>query len=549
MVHNLYLIILFFILWLRPLISGVVYPSTNFLYLIFFSLLGVVILYEKWRLKRLGREERLWLLLLLWCFASLIWSVNRHSTLSVFSLFLTNFYVIYLVKRLKKKEKEILIWTILTASVIVSINGIYQYFWGLEKTREYVYTFMDVSKLSPDFLTRLQTQRAFSTFVYPNAFAGYLIIFIPLSLFYSFKWRKRWKALLLFIATLLLFTLFLTKSKGGIIALVLSLSTLGFLKLPRRRKAWALGGIIVLVIVLVSSPTVRKLAQQSFGVRVSYWKAGIRMIREKPLTGFGLGTYGRVFTRFKVPGREETRMAHNNYLQILTETGFVGSFLFYLFLLSFLLKLLQKRNDPLIEGILGGYLAFLFHSWVDFDLYVPGIVIPLFALLGVGDEEEKMANFKLASLCLVFLFLFLLPLNLRIVNSYNFADQAKIKIEKGEIKEAMDLLDKSLKFYPWGEDVTGVSYHFHKGELYLTLAKKEKNQKLIKKAIEEIRKAIQLDPYRFFYWEKLAMIYFSMGDVKKALEFIDKALYCYPSHPRLQGEKKKIENSLKGGGG
>jgi len=227
----------------------------------------------------------------------------------------------------------------------------------------------------------------------------------------------------------------------------------------------------------------------------------------------------------------------------------VGGFLFYLFLLSFLLKLLQKRNDPLIEGILGGYLAFLFHSWVDFDLYVPGIVIPLFALLGVGDEEEKMANFKLASLCLVFLFLFLLPLNLRIVNSYNFADQAKIKIEKGEIKEAMDFLDKSLKFYPWGEDVTGVSYHFHKGELYLTLAKKEKNQKLMEKAIEEIRKAVQLDPYRFFYWEKLAMIYFSMGDVKKALECIDKALYCYPSHPRLQREKKKIENSLKGGGG
>jgi len=62
----------------------------------------------------------------------------------------------------------------------------------------------------------------------------------------------------------------------------------------------------------------------SASARIGYWTAGMRMVRERPLMGVGLGNFADHFFAHKTRTGEETRYAHNDYLQILAETGTVG---------------------------------------------------------------------------------------------------------------------------------------------------------------------------------------------------------------------------------
>ena len=538
MVHRLTLFLLFLLVFLRPLISGIVNPSSNLYYLFLLSLISLLFLYPEGKTRPLGKEEKLWITFLLWSFITLFWSVNLHSTLLTSLLFLSYFYIFYITKRRDKKEKEILLYTLLFSTFLVSLYGIYQYFWGLERTREFVFTHMDISTLSPDFLSRLQTQRAFSTFVYPPAFAGYLILFIPLTFLLAREKEGTLRYMFIFLGGLELLALFLTKSKGGIFSLILSILIFSLFFFRGRKRLLSL----IMALLLFSPflhPGFRKIWRQSFGVRVSYWKAGWRMVRERPLRGFGTGTFGRVFPRYKEPGREDTQMAHNNYLQVFSEMGLPGGLLFLALLGVTGRRVWRNRENPLQQGIILGYLSFLIHSLIDFDLYIPGITFSLFLLLGMGIYEEKEEKSRGQLVGLIISFLILAPLSLRISRSLSLGEEAGLQMRRKEWRKALGLFNQALSYYPWGEDITRISYHFRKGEIFLLLGEEEK-------AIQEFRKAVRLDPYRFFYWEKLAMIYFSRGEYDKAKMYMEKAIFYYPSHPRLKKEMREIENALRG---
>jgi len=62
-------------------------------------------------------------------------------------------------------------------------------------------------------------------------------------------------------------------------------------------------------------------------------EAGLRMIQKNPLTGIGIGAYKKVFPRFtsESPPRRDIH-AHNIYLGIGAETGFLGLGFFMYFL-------------------------------------------------------------------------------------------------------------------------------------------------------------------------------------------------------------------------
>ncbi|MFH0911951.1 MAG: O-antigen ligase family protein, partial [Planctomycetota bacterium] len=57
------------------------------------------------------------------------------------------------------------------------------------------------------------------------------------------------------------------------------------------------------------------------GVRKNYWIAAWRMIRERPLTGFGLDQYGIYYTRYKPLAGWAVQRAHNAYLQLAADGG------------------------------------------------------------------------------------------------------------------------------------------------------------------------------------------------------------------------------------
>lgn len=136
--------------------------------------------------------------------------------------------------------------------------------------------------------------------------------------------------------------------------------------------------------------TVRSSA--SWKSRVESWRDSLPMIVDHPVMGVGLSSWGTAFPRYDESFflGTQARRAHNDYLQIVAETGLVGS----LFLLGAcviaarrFVRILRTRSDrayALQLAIAAGLLALLVHEFVDFDLQMPGIAITAVCLVGIG---------------------------------------------------------------------------------------------------------------------------------------------------------------------
>lgn len=102
-------------------------------------------------------------------------------------------------------------------------------------------------------------------------------------------------------------------------------------------------------------------------------------IAERPITGFGAGSFKTSFARYPGPDiQRDFDHAHNDYLQFMVEFGLLGLLPLALFVLISLQQALQAlwRRDSLYRSGVGfgaamGILALLIHSSTDFNLQIP----------------------------------------------------------------------------------------------------------------------------------------------------------------------------------
>ena len=207
---------------------------------------------------------------------------------------------------------------ILVVAILVGLYGIYQHYWGLDQTREMI-RMHGSGRFSANFLARLGTDKVFSTFVFPPALAGYLILILPLALalfvFAGSGWQRILPGLTLIVGG---GSLYFTYSKGGWLSFVLSLGILVFILTRKRRRLFFIPFLVVagLFLFLVLSgifPNINLAGfAESFRVRIDYWKSGMEMLKDYFLPGSGLGTFGSLYAKYKLPGAGETQLAHNN---------------------------------------------------------------------------------------------------------------------------------------------------------------------------------------------------------------------------------------------
>lgn len=96
--------------------------------------------------------------------------------------------------------------------------------------------------------------------------------------------------------------------------------------------------------------------------RINRWKCALRMFRDRPLTGFGPGTYQFKYGMYQVP-KEMTRIstyhgekgnAHSEYLGYLSETGLPGMLIYLASILFTLLtgfRIIYKSGDPMTRKL------------------------------------------------------------------------------------------------------------------------------------------------------------------------------------------------------
>jgi len=190
-----------------------------------------------------------------------------------------------------------------------------------------------------DLQIRLGGSRALGNFITSNQLANFMVLgLFPLVgvLVASWSGSRRERARLLVIAAaclLVLIALYQSGSKGGLAAFAFggAVLLLGSARKVVKQHFWKfLGGGVVLALLFVFLVLVPKwqFFRASLGVRIDYWRTSAVMIRAHPIAGIGPGGWKEYYTMLKAPQFEETKLAHNAYLQVWSESGTVGLLLF-----------------------------------------------------------------------------------------------------------------------------------------------------------------------------------------------------------------------------
>ena len=242
----------------------------------------------------------------------------------------------------------------------------------------------------------------FGPYVNRNHFAGFAELVIPIALVplvLGKVRRERWFAVAV-LALLPIAALFLSASRGGILSFAAEIGVLILLMILRRtggRHVFAGGMVLLVAFLLVSWLGVRQMLERfssmqslevTIGKRASMRHDTWQIFRDHLWTGTGLGTLPTVFPAYEtLYDGKIVNHAHNDYLEMLADTGLLGGlccawFLAALFFFS-LKQLLVSDSSFAASLHLSGLVAcsgLLVHSLVDFNLHMPGNAL-LFVLM------------------------------------------------------------------------------------------------------------------------------------------------------------------------
>ena len=241
-------------------------------------------------------------------------------------------------------------------------------------------------------LVRLEAGRPSGPLILPAALGGFLALGLPATLVRAFNSKGAARRVLLILAIILqVYALGLTRSLGGLAAAAVGVTlVIPALTLRHRRLMTATAVALVALSAILFVQTRRSEIFSAPGadpitLRAGNWSAAVRMISERPALGVGPGQFEVFYPRMMRPGMNETKYAHNSYLQAAASWG-----IWILVPLTGLIAALvqatrrARRSATSELPFLAGGFAFVAHNLIDFTAYLPAVAIPAAIVLGAG---------------------------------------------------------------------------------------------------------------------------------------------------------------------
>jgi O-antigen ligase len=283
------------------------------------------------------------------------------------------------------------------------------------------------------FVREPKQAEPFGPYINRHHFAGYmeLALAMPLGLLFAGAVGRERVALYAFASAIMAIALVMTNSRGGLLSMVcevLFLAAVSTLARSRSREREerdraarlrsaavrvGLGFAMVLavfvgVLYFGGEDALSRVAGTVYSDdpttgRAHFWRGTLGIIRDHPVLGTGLGSFGAVYPRYDTGnGTYRLEQAHNDYLQVLSDAGVVGGVLGLLFVGGLFWLALKRMHSPdrfrrgVALGALGGCAGVLVHSFFDFTLHTTANAL-LFLLLAAlatvnGRVEEPDAG-------------------------------------------------------------------------------------------------------------------------------------------------------------
>ncbi len=241
-----------------------------------------------------------------------------------------------------------------------------------------------------------------------------------------------------FAVVIMLSSMFLARSGGGMLGTATSsLLFIGMLWCRKRLRklSWFVLPVLVVTFAMLVwvgiQPVVEEFSANidmenpSLKGRMAFWKDTVLAIKDFPVFGSGLGVFPYIYPQYDTvtlyTQRSFVNHAHNDYLELMLETGTIGLAIvlwaWYRFIkdaaLYHILGLtngightrsvpqqtmahdsFRKRNDPFVIGVamggITGIMSITVHSIVDFNLHIHANAFLLSVLFGITATVVHM---------------------------------------------------------------------------------------------------------------------------------------------------------------
>lgn len=324
---------------------------------------------------------------LLWSLATAIMHYNKFSMTALNTVLLYTF-LYYIIQNIVKKHTVTAVLNTICIAALVQVFWCYLQFFKIDP----LFTYFDRSYgWCVGFLDNANLLSAFLAFSIPAFF------------------RKRW----VYCLPLLMLPFLQPHMKGGFIALFVAGIVYALLAIkPLKIKVYALSviGILIVWYVVFFSGIYNFTHNERIRVinpRVYYVSNHLKIngniatitpdiVHKESILGFGLGQFKVLWPEIykKVyPDSHDERMdqAHNEYLQVKFEQGWIGLIIVLGFVLAMSRKIYRLRSVPISWPVSAGIVAVFVNSFVNFPFHIAGLAftaITYFAVMEVLSNER-----------------------------------------------------------------------------------------------------------------------------------------------------------------
>lgn len=240
---------------------------------------------------------------------------------------------------------------------------------------------------------RGSTSATLTTFVNPNHASGFMMLVamsaIGLALDSPLRARRAafgaisLAAILVSLAEL---------SRGGILAFAVAALIFFFAaRAGAGVRPRVVATAFVFPLLLDGLPTRARALVSGAGVeeKLAAIADALPMIADHALTGIGRGAYVSVYPRYKTSTLQLTfAYPENLVVQLLSEWGVLVGAAALAGLVALLALAIARRRSLAVAGAIAGVVGLFAHNLVDFSLELPGVAIPVAAILGAAAAED-----------------------------------------------------------------------------------------------------------------------------------------------------------------
>jgi O-antigen ligase len=256
----------------------------------------------------------------------------------------------------------------------------------------------------------------YGPYVNHNHYAGLMELLIPIPLVLSLTRLAHSKERIAaaVAAAVMAGTIFLSGSRGGMLALSAELVLLAVVLIKQRRGlrvALTLGVFLMIVVGLLTwlggEELSRRLATMATAhtdlaqdMRVQINRDGLHMFLQRPVLGWGLGTFPVVYPQFRTFYTNfYVNQAHDDYLQLLVEMGLLGFGTMVWFLVMLYRRAFRRigdwagdMNGAVTLACILALTGILVHSAVDFNLEIPANAALFYVFCTIAASEPLLRS-------------------------------------------------------------------------------------------------------------------------------------------------------------